>query len=180
MEDSQLSINRAELDKKCILAVEDDRAISQMLQGIIEDLGGHHVILAANGYQALDLVRSTTPDLFLFDYHLPGISEMDLYQILHADRAYAHIPVLFLSAETPDATFAHEQLALIRKPFDIDALLLQIEDFPSPFAQIAFCEDAPSLVCMRSPAYEDHNRIWWDKHIVRMQWIAYLHHLADN
>lgn len=128
MENPQLSINNGKVKRKSILIVEDDLTLSQMLQGIIEDLADYHVVLAANGYQALNLVRNTTPDLFLFDYHLPGISGMDLYQVLHADRAYAHIPVLFLSAAASDATFEQEHLAFIRKPFDIDVLLLKIEE----------------------------------------------------
>lgn len=128
MEDSQESIKVDILEKKCILVVEDDPILLQMLKGVIEEEGGHQVILAANGFQALNLIRSTKPDLFLFDYHLPGMDGIDLYHLVHVDRAYAHIPVLFLTANASETVFEQEHLDFLRKPFDIEDLLLQIEE----------------------------------------------------
>jgi CheY-like chemotaxis protein len=115
------------LNQKCILVAEDDPAISHLFKGIIEEWSGHQVMIAANGFQALNLVRRTKPDLFLFDYHLPGIDGLELYHRLHADRAYADIPVLFLSAHASEAAFEQQQLALIRKPSELEDLLLKIE-----------------------------------------------------
>lgn len=81
----------------------------------------------ANGFQALSLVRSTKPDLFVLDHHLPGMDGLDLSHRLHADRAYADIPVLFLSSDALRTLFEREHLAFIGKPFEVEDLLRQIE-----------------------------------------------------
>lgn len=113
-------------NRKRILVVEDDLTLSQVVKGIIEELTGHQVMLAANGFQVLSLVRSTKPDLLVLDYYLPGMDGLDLYHRLHADRAYADIPVLFLSSDALRAVFEREHLAFLGKPFEVEDLLRQI------------------------------------------------------
>jgi CheY-like chemotaxis protein len=127
MEASQGIIRAALSDQKCILVVEDDPLFLQMLQGIIEELGGYQVMLAANGFQALALVRSRKPDLLLLDYYLPGMNGLDLYHRLHTQSAYADIPAFFLSTDALQSLFKREQLAFMSKPFDIEDFLRQIE-----------------------------------------------------
>lgn len=114
-------------NKKRILVVEDDPTISEMLQGIIEEWGGYQAIVATDGSQALSLLNSAKPDLLLVDYHLPGMNGLDLYHRLHAECAWAAVPVLFLSAIASETIFEQEHLAFIRKPFELEDLLLKIE-----------------------------------------------------
>ncbi len=110
-----------------ILVVEDDLDISLMLKSILEGFGLYRVILTANGFQAIELMRSVQPDLFLFDYQLPGIDGLELYQQLHAHRAFATIPVLFLSANAPKDAFEKQHLFCLSKPFDLEDLLQKVD-----------------------------------------------------
>ena len=110
-----------------ILVVDDDPDISLMLKNILEDFGSYQVILAANGFHAFDLLRSVQPDLFLFDYLLPGIDGLELYQRLHAERAFATIPVLFLSANAPKEAFEKQHLFYLSKPFEVEDLLQKVD-----------------------------------------------------
>ncbi len=114
------------LDTKVILVVEDDLDVSSMLKGVIEDFVPYRVVLANNAFQALHIMRSVLPDLFLFDYKLPGIDGLELYQRLHAYKEFANIPVLFLSAVAPKYLFEKQHLSFVGKPFEMEDLLKKI------------------------------------------------------
>lgn len=112
---------------RVILVVEDDPDICLLLKSIIEEEGPYQVMLARNGLQAADMMKRTRPDLFLFDYQLPIIDGLELYQRLHAIREFVAIPVLFISAYAPKDVFEKEHLPYMRKPFRVDELLQQVE-----------------------------------------------------
>jgi putative two-component system response regulator len=59
---------------------------------------GHQVTLAANGDEALRLVREISPDLVLLDVMMPGISGYDVCAMLKADEATRLIPIILLTA----------------------------------------------------------------------------------
>ena len=51
-----------------------------------------------NGNLGIELARASRPDVILMDINLPGMSGIKAMQILRADTATAHIPVVALSA----------------------------------------------------------------------------------
>ncbi len=112
---------------KTILVVEDDLEVSEMLKSILEIFAPYQVMHATNAFQALHIMRNVQPDLFLFDYRLPGIDGLELYQRLHAYKAFAHIPVLFLSAVAPRDLLEKQHLPSMGKPFEMEDLLHKID-----------------------------------------------------
>src|SRR6185369_9483205 len=56
------------------------------------------LVTAVNGPLGIELARSAQPDVILMDINLPGMSGTEAMQILRADPATAHIPVVALSA----------------------------------------------------------------------------------
>jgi len=112
---------------KVILMVEDDPDLSEVLKGMIEMFVSYQVVYAANASQALDIMQSVQPDLFLFDYRLPDIDGFELYQRLHASQEFANIPVLFLSANAPKDLFEEQHLPYICKPFQMDDFFQKID-----------------------------------------------------
>lgn len=116
------------LATRFILVVEDDREILKALEYTLQHTGRFHVIPAMNGFQALSIMRWGKPDLFLFDYHLPDMNGVELYNRLHADRKFMSIPVLFLSANPSKTLFEELHLSYISKPFELQDLLQKIED----------------------------------------------------
>jgi len=127
MADSQGLSEQDPFAVKVILMVEDDPDLSTMLKGMIEIFVSYQVMHAANASQALNIIQSMQPDLFLFDYRLPDIDGLELYQRLHASKEFANIPVLFLSAIAPKDLFENQHLPYISKPFEIDDLLQEID-----------------------------------------------------
>lgn len=112
---------------KVILMVEDDPNLSETLKVIIGMFVSYQVIHAADAFQALNIMQSVQPDLFLFDYRLPGMNGLELYQKLHASKDLTNIPVLFLSAVAPKDLFEKQDLPFMGKPFDMDDLLQKID-----------------------------------------------------
>lgn len=112
---------------KSILVVDDDLDFSLMVKMLLETFEPCWVILAANGYQALDIVRNVAPDLFLLDYRLPGMNGMELYHLLHANGELSDVPVLFVSAHASKETFEEHDLFYLGKPFEINEFLQKVE-----------------------------------------------------
>jgi len=117
---------------KTILVVEDDEVTGTLLSEIITQETPHQVLLARDGFRALELVREfeTRPHLFILDYRLPGMDGIKLYDQLHAIHELDRIPAIILSAsieEQKDQILTRNIIGL-GKPFDTDELLLIIEE----------------------------------------------------
>ncbi len=81
-----------------ILVVEDDPTIREMLRKTFEPVS--HVLEAADGQSALELMRSQGPDFVVTDLMMPGVSGLDLLE--QARRAHwgSTVPFLVLTANT--------------------------------------------------------------------------------
>jgi CheY-like chemotaxis protein len=87
-----------------VMIVDDDVEIRQLLAEELRDLG-HESVHAADGVQALSLVRHERPDLILLDLQLPavdrtGVSGGDGFSVLERLRNIAEVasvPVIVFS-----------------------------------------------------------------------------------
>ena len=66
-------------DRPKILVVDDDMGMRLTLEGIIED-EGYSVLAAEDGYQALELAKSTPFALIFMDIRMPGMSGVETYR----------------------------------------------------------------------------------------------------
>ena len=112
---------------KCILIVEDERAVARGLQYGLE-MEGFQVLWAETGQAALDLTRSQQPDLILLDIRLPDISGFDVCRQLRVEGA--RMPILMLTArdEAIDKVLGLELGAddYVVKPYDLRELIARI------------------------------------------------------
>ena len=88
----------ANMARRQVLCVEDNPANLLLVERLLARRSDLQLISARDGRSGIELARSALPDLILMDINLPGISGLDALQILAADPATAHIPVLALSA----------------------------------------------------------------------------------
>lgn len=116
---------------KMILLVEDDVNIGEVLQQAIEQETSFLAILVADGFEALRTVKELKPNLFIFDYQLPRMNGLELYDQLHAMKEFAHIPALMLSARLPRKELLTRNITGMNKPIDLDEFLQTIEDLIS-------------------------------------------------
>jgi DNA-binding response OmpR family regulator len=110
--------------------VDDDRVIQQLLEVNLE-LEGYEVKRAANGEEALKLVREFKPDVMLLDVMMPKLDGREVCRRVKADPKTAHVPVIFLSARAQDmdvnSGLELGASAYITKPFDPVDLLQTVE-----------------------------------------------------
>lgn len=85
-------------DAPLLLIVDDEAHIRSLWAQELEGVG-YRVMEAANGSEALNLARHTSPPpaLILLDIMLPDISGFDVVRILKSDPGTHEIPILILS-----------------------------------------------------------------------------------
>lgn len=113
------------MSEKRVLIVEDDSAIRQLLHRLLLR-SGYLCDLTGDGNDAVSLLRRAEYDAILLDLMLPGQFGFDVIRFLNSERPRMSPRVIVLTAAS-DATlrdFDRSQVhAVMRKPFDVDALL---------------------------------------------------------
>jgi CheY-like chemotaxis protein len=70
----------------------------RLVEQIIARRPDMRLLTAVNGLLGIEMARKEQPTVILMDINLPGISGVAAMEILRADPATAHIPVVALSA----------------------------------------------------------------------------------
>ncbi|MFZ5872281.1 MAG: response regulator transcription factor [Actinomycetota bacterium] len=113
-----------------VLVADDDRDIRDLIVFKLQQ-AGFVVDSAGDGLEALDLARSTRPDLLLLDVMMPGLSGVDVTRELRADPATARTPVILLTARAQEADvetgFATGADDYVVKPFSPRELLSRVQ-----------------------------------------------------
>ncbi len=120
-----------EANGRTILVADDDDDIRALVTLRLRRFG-FEVVTAADGEQALALVRDRAPDLAILDVTMPGLTGLEVTRALRADEQTRGIPVLLLTARVQDADLAAGLEAgatgYVRKPFQPAELLARIEE----------------------------------------------------
>ncbi len=82
---------------KTVLVVDDEPNVRVFLQTVLED-AGFNVVTAADGDEALEIIRSNKPDFISTDLVMPKRSGPRLLYELKKDKALSRIPVLIVTA----------------------------------------------------------------------------------
>ncbi|MBL7807769.1 MAG: LytTR family transcriptional regulator DNA-binding domain-containing protein [Saprospiraceae bacterium] len=113
-----------------ILVVEDEMLIGAKISMFLTELGYEVAGLIPRAEEALQLIETNPPDIALLDIHLSGaIDGIELATTLH--QLPQPIPVIFLTANSDDATFNRAKtanpFAFLSKPFNKTALQRALE-----------------------------------------------------
>lgn len=122
---------------KSILIVEDDAALGEFLidalkseisfEALLEEETPFEALLATDGFQALEMVKTLVPHLLILDYHLPKMNGLELSNHLQATAELENIPTLLISANTPQRELEKRRVYFIKKPFELKEMLQTIE-----------------------------------------------------
>jgi CheY-like chemotaxis protein len=75
-----------------VLVVDDVRALAEQYAYDLKRVGGYDVVTAADGRQALDLLRESAVDCMILDLEMPG---MDGFEVLRSlEEQGSEVPVL--------------------------------------------------------------------------------------
>jgi len=111
-----------------VLLAEDDPAIAQLLEELIRDRLHSSTLVVANGALVTDAIAQQRPDLLILDVALPGLSGLDVFDLVRSSPSYRGVPVLFLTANPDQARSTDSDTRVMAKPFDVDALVGVIAD----------------------------------------------------
>lgn len=121
--------------KSKILVVDDEQVLRDLLRRVLVR-GGHEVLLAASGREALQAIAEHPGvDLVLTDVRMPEMSGPELATRLATPGGP---PVIFMSGasdETPEALRRRGGRAFIKKPFRVQDILAQIAEVLSADAR---------------------------------------------
>ena len=91
------SVTASPIECGALLVVDDNEINRDVLSRRLERQG-HRVETAANGQQALDMVRAKKFDLILLDLMMPEMNGYQVLEHLKADALLRDIPVIMISA----------------------------------------------------------------------------------
>lgn len=87
-----------------ILVVDDHMIMRTMISQNLRAVGVHNVDTASNGEEAYEMILShcnsnNNYDIVFLDWHLPGITGLDVLQKCRADRRMNNVAIVMLTAE---------------------------------------------------------------------------------
>jgi len=112
---------------KKIMIVDDDPNIVTYLTDFFGD-NGYETCSAADGSEALDIVKREKPDLITLDLEMPEEWGPRFYRRLMKEKEYKKTPVIVITGLTGGKYAIQKAIASITKPFDRDELLKIVKD----------------------------------------------------
>jgi len=135
---------------RTLLYVEDNPANLMLVEDLIARRPELRLLSAADGIRGVEMARASRPDVILMDINLPGISGFQALEILRADPATAHIPVVALSANAMprdiEKGLAAGFFRYLTKPIKVNELMDTLD------AALKFSKTASGRAAKKEPA----------------------------
>jgi twitching motility two-component system response regulator PilG len=115
-----------------VLVVDDSNTIRRSAEIFLKQ-GGHEVLLADDGFDALAKINDYQPDLIFCDILMPRLDGYQTCAIIKRNARFAGIPVVMLSSK--DGVFDKARGRMVgsqdylTKPFTKDQLLQAVRQF---------------------------------------------------
>ena len=116
---------------KHVLIAEDDPDVAEVLAEVIGERTCLATHIVANGALVPDAIAASRPDLLILDVSLPGLSGLDVFDLVRSDPRYQGVPVLFLTGSPDKAATAFSPEGdhrVMAKPFDVDQLVCIVDE----------------------------------------------------
>jgi DNA-binding response OmpR family regulator len=113
-----------------ILVAEDEQHIAEMITFKLSN-GGHQVVRAHDGEEAVLLAGSESPDLILLDVMMPVLSGFEVLRQLKGNAALRGVPVIMVTAKGQERDVVNGlregATDYIVKPFSLKELAARVE-----------------------------------------------------
>lgn len=115
-----------------VLVIDDSNTIRRSAEIFLRQ-GGHEVVLAEDGFDALAKVNDHAPELIFCDILMPRLDGYQTCAIIKRNPRFAHVPVIMLSSK--DGLFDKARGRMVgsedylTKPFTKEQLLKAVESF---------------------------------------------------
>lgn len=115
-----------------VLVVDDSNTIRRSAEIFLKQ-GGHEVLLAEDGYDALSKVNDYQPALIFCDILMPRLDGYQTCAIIKRNPRFTHVPVIMLSSKDGVFDKARGRMAgaqdYLTKPFTKEQLLQAVQQF---------------------------------------------------
>ncbi|WP_126595813.1 response regulator [Dictyobacter aurantiacus] len=122
---------------KRILVVDDRNELLHLMRRVLED-EQYQVSILQEGKDAFATAKSMIPDLLILDLKLGDMSGQEVLKQIKSDTTTADIPVIVYTAAVLEAEEVsrsiesqpkfYNDVHLLRKPFELTALLDKVEE----------------------------------------------------
>ena len=115
-----------------VLVIDDSNTIRRSAEIFLRQ-GGHEVVLAEDGFDALAKVNDHAPELIFCDILMPRLDGYQTCAIIKRNPRFAHVPVIMLSSK--DGLFDKARGRMVgsedylTKPFTKEQLLKAVNTF---------------------------------------------------
>jgi twitching motility two-component system response regulator PilG len=115
-----------------VLVIDDSNTIRRSAEIFLRQ-GGHDVLLAEDGFDALAKVNDHAPELIFCDILMPRLDGYQTCAIIKRNPRFAHVPVIMLSSK--DGLFDKARGRMVgsqeylTKPFTKEQLLRAVESY---------------------------------------------------
>jgi twitching motility two-component system response regulator PilG len=128
-----------------VLVIDDSNTIRRSAEIFLRQ-GGHEVLLAEDGFDALSKISDHDPELIFCDILMPRLDGYQTCAIIKRNPRFAHVPVIMLSSK--DGLFDKARGRMVgsqdylTKPFTKEQLLRAVDDY----RRTAFPTEEPSSI----------------------------------
>lgn len=115
-----------------VLVVDDSNTIRRSAEIFLKQ-GGHEVLLAEDGFDALSKVNDYRPDLIFCDILMPRLDGYQTCAIIKRNARFSGVPIVMLSSKDGVFDKARGRMAgaqdYLTKPFSKEQLLVAVQQF---------------------------------------------------
>jgi twitching motility two-component system response regulator PilG len=117
-----------------VLVIDDSNTIRRSAEIFLKQ-GGHEVLIAEDGFDALSKVNDYLPDLIFCDILMPRLDGYQTCAIIKRNPKFTNVPIVMLSSK--DGVFDKARGRMVgsqdylTKPFTKDQLLQTVQAFGS-------------------------------------------------
>ena len=121
-----------------VLVIDDSNTIRRSAEIFLKQ-GGHEVLLAEDGFDALSKINDHAPDLIFCDILMPRLDDYQTCAIIKKNARFARTPVIMLSSK--DGLFDKARGRMVgsqdylTKPFTKDQLLQTVARYTAAQAE---------------------------------------------
>jgi len=110
------------MDKPLALIIEDERDVAALFRYVI-DMAGYRTEIALHGQIAIERLSNIQPDLVILDLNLPGVSGVEILEMIRKDARLNYTKVIVITAHAHLAAgLRAEPDLLLLKPVSLDQL----------------------------------------------------------